>query len=253
MENPSVGIVVPTLGKRLSYLVLALTSIRSAGDCLIYVVSPQPKELEQRIDPRLYDKMLQDPRIGLSAAIDFGVRALPESVKYVNWLGDDDLLVPGAITVTRSVIEKDQRISYVYGRCQYIDELGNNLWLNKSGRWATLLMRCGPQLVPQPGALFRRDMYEEVGGLDPQLKWAFDLDLFIKLTRLGTASYVPRTISKFRWHNDSLSVSGRVNSVNEASAVRVAALPKPIRSVCFVWEKPLQLLIRHGGRIVHHF
>jgi GT2 family glycosyltransferase len=250
MEDLTVGVVVPTLGNRLDYLVKSLTSIRSAGHCLIYVVCPQPKELEQHIEPTLYDKMLLDPGSGLSAAINFGIRALPESVHFVNWLGDDDLLASESITVARSALESDEDISFVYGRCQYIDEVGNDLWLNKSGRWASALMRFGPQLVPQPGALFRRDKYEEVGGLNPELRFAFDLDLFIGLSRIGKTRFVPQTLAKFRWHQDSLSVSGRANSVAEASSVRVRALPARFKSASRIWEIPLQFVILHSGAIV---
>jgi len=242
--------VVPTLGKRLNYLIQALMSIREAGDSFLCVVSPQPDELQTKIDSKLYDRILPDPGRGLSAAIDFGIRALPDFVKYVNWLGDDDLLVAGSITLALSVIESDEDISLVFGRCQYIDEQSNHLWLNKSGRWTTTLMRVGPQLVPQPGALISRGRYEEVGGLNHDLKWAFDLDLFLKLSRVGATAFIPATLAKFRWHDDSLSVGGRAGSVAEASAVRVAALPSQLRAVSVVWEKPLQMLIRHSGRIL---
>lgn len=252
MDCPRVGLVIPTLGNRLDYLVKSLTSIRSAGNCLIYVVCPQPKKLEQHIAPTLYDKMLLDPGNGLSAAINFGIRALPRSVQFVNWLGDDDLLVSESITVARSALESDEDIAFVYGRCQYIDEVGNDLWLNKSGRWASVLMRFGPQLVPQPGALFRRDKYEEVGGLDPELRWAFDLDLLLKLLQVGSTRFIPETLAKFRWHQGSLSVGKRTGSVSEASEVRVAALPKMLRPISALWEAPMRLLIRFSGRVVHH-
>lgn len=252
MKSAVVGVVVPTLGKRIDYLVQALMSIRDAGDCVVYVVSPQPDELQTRIDPMLYDRILADPGRGLSAAIDHGLRELPVSVKYVNWLGDDDLLVPESITVARSVIEVDDSISLVFGGCQYIDDEGNELWLNKSGQWATTLMRFGPQLVSQPGALFRRDRYEEVGGLCPQFEFAFDLDLFIRISRIGKSKHIPTTLAKFRWHEDSLTVRGRSRSVAEASAIRIAALPRLVSLFSFVWEVPLRVLIWRIGGLVKH-
>lgn len=252
MGKAIVGVVVPTLGKRHSYLIQALTSIRSAGESLIYVVTPQPQKLESMLGANLYDKILLDSGIGLSSAIDYGLRAFPTYVEYINWLGDDDLLVPGSITHALSIINETDDISYVFGRCQYIDENGNNLWLNKSGAWASSLMRFGPQLIPQPGALFRRDKYLEIGGLNPELKWAFDLDLLIRLSQVGESRFTPMTLAKFRWHQGSLSVGGRAGSVVEASAVRVAALPRHLQGVSFLWEKPLQMLIRHGGSIVKY-
>lgn len=247
-----VGIVVPTLGKRVNYLNQALKSIRSAGESLVFVVTPQVQKLESLLEKDLYDRILFDSGSGLSSAIDQGLRAFPPHVKYLNWLGDDDLLVPGSIMDALSQIGKDENVSYVFGRCQYIDENGNDLWLNKSGTWATSLMRYGPQLVPQPGALFRRDRYLEVGGLNRGLKWAFDLDLLLRLSRVGESRYIPLVLAKFRWHQGSLSVGGRAGSVAEASAVRVAALPRYLQRVSVFWEMPLQVLIRHGGSIVKY-
>ena len=252
MGEAIVGIVIPTLGTRPNYLIQALTSIRSAGECLIYVVTPQPQKLQSMLETNLYDKILLDPGTGLSSAIDYGLRAFPAYVNYTNWLGDDDLLVPDSITHALSIISKNEHISFVFGRCQYIDEDGKNLWLNKSGAWASSLMRFGPQLIPQPGALFRRDRYLEIGGLNPELKWAFDLDLLIRLSQVGELRFTPMTLAKFRWHQGSLSVGGRAGSVVEASAVRTAALPRYLQGVSFFWEKPLQMLIRHGGSIVKH-
>jgi GT2 family glycosyltransferase len=100
--------------------------------------------------------------------------------------------------------------------------------------------------------LFRRDKYEEVGGLDPELRWAFDLDLLIKLSQVGSTRFIPETLAKFRWHQGSLSVGKRTGSVSEASEVRVAALPKTLRPLSVLWETPIRLLIRFSGRVVHH-
>ncbi|MBW8870871.1 MAG: hypothetical protein JF618_01400, partial [Leifsonia sp.] len=53
----------------------------------------------------------------------------------------------------------------MYGGCDYIDENGAKVWQNNSGPWAAPLLRIGPDLVPQPGSLFRRSAVEEVGEL----------------------------------------------------------------------------------------
>ena len=112
-----------------------------------------------------------------------------------------------------------------FGQCQYIDAEGRPIWLNKSGKWVVPLMSVGPQLLPQPGSLFDRAVFEEIGGLDESLKWAFDLDLFLKFRRRGRLEFVDAPLAEFRWHQDSLSVGSRSGSVNEASLVRRRHLP----------------------------
>ena len=245
--NSSVGIVVPTLGTRPDYLRQCLTSIRAAGDALIHIVIPSSVNLPSVIEPDLYDAIIEDPRLGLAAAIDVGLRSFPDSVVFVNWLGDDDELVAGSIHRAVSVLEDDSRIALVYGGCEYSDGVGKRLWVNKSGKYAKYLMRFGPQLIPQPGALFRKDAYEQIGGLNRRYKWAFDLDLLIRLSRVGKLHFLPATLGRFRWHKGSLSVGGRQGSVREASEIRIAALPAVVRVFAPLWEKPIWWAIMRAG------
>ena len=247
MVDPGVGILVPTLGTRQDFLVQALSSIRLAGDALIHVIAPRNASLETQIPAHLFDLLLDDPGNGLASAIDFGLRSFPDSVVFVNWLGDDDELVAGSLHRTVSVLEDDSRIALVYGGCEYIDGVGQRLGVNKSGKSAKYLMRFGPQLIPQPAALFRRDAYEQIGGLDSRYKWAFDLDLLIRLSRVGKLHYLPTTLGRFRWHEGSLSVGGRQGSVREASEIRIAALPTVVRVIAPLWERPIRWAIMRAG------
>ena len=112
------------------------------------------------------------------------------------------------------------------------------------------MLRFGPDLIPQPGALFRRSSFEAVGGLDSRFGWAFDFDLFIKLSKLGKARFINQTLASFRWHPQSLSVEFRKKSVAEASTVRVNHLPKALRPISFLWELPVrQATLLAGGRV----
>lgn len=245
--NSRVGIVVPTLGTRPDYLCQCLLSIRATSDARIHIVAPSSVDFATVIEPGLFDAVINDPGLGLAAAIDVGLKSFPDSVVYVNWLGDDDELIVGSLHRTMSVLEGDSRIALVYGGCEYIDSEGKSLWVNKSGTYAKYLMRFGPQLIPQPGALFRRDAYEQIGGLDNRYKWAFDLDLMIRLLRVGKLRFLPTTLGRFRWHEGSLSVGGRQGSVREASEIRIAALPAVVRVFAPLWEKPIRWAIMRAG------
>jgi hypothetical protein len=102
-------------------------------------------------------------------------------------------------------------------------------------------------LIPQPGALFRRETFEFVGGLDTRYDWAFDLDLLIKLSKAGKIKHLKAWVSNFRWHPDSLSVEYRQMSVSEASRVRMSHLPKILIPISLVWEFPVRLATMMAG------
>jgi GT2 family glycosyltransferase len=114
------------------------------------------------------------------------------------------------------------------------------VWRNSSGRWASPLLHIGPDLVPQPGSLIRRSAWQAVGGVRTDLGWAFDFDLFLKLSKVGTLRFIPVVLAAFRWHADSLSVGQRRDSVREASQVRRDHLPPWIRPISGIWERPVR-------------
>jgi hypothetical protein len=249
-----VGIVVPTLGKRPDYLIQCLESISKATakgqSPFVTIVAPKSFDPSKYIDSGLVNKVVDDPGKGLSGAINLGISSMPEDIKYVNWLGDDDLLAGESLDLTHAFLDENPKTVLVFGACDYVDPKGEILWTNKSGQFAVPLLRFGPDLIPQPGALFRRESFNLVGGLNPSYNWAFDFDMLIKLGKIGKLSYLPRTLASFRWHPESLSVEFRKMSVSEASKVRVSHLPRILRLISLAWEYPVsQLTLIAGNRV----
>ena len=248
--NEKCGIVVPTLGLRSEYLEQCLRSIRDAGDCHICIVVPQDVDLSKMDSAGLVDQRVDDLGKGLAQAIDLGLRSLPESIEYINWLGDDDLLAPLSLNVASQFLNAHPDVIMVFGSCDYIDSEAKVLWKNVSGQWAIPLLRFGPCLIPQPGALFRAEAYERVGGLRSDFKWAFDFELFIRFSKIGSIRYISQTLASFRWHNDSLSVGGRHGSVLEASKARSIHLPVIFRLFSFIWEFPVRFITKYAGNFI---
>lgn len=231
---------MPTIGGRPEYLPLALRSIREAGNCYILLVGNKGFDAGKLLAEGLIDKYLDEPVSGLAAKINYGFRQLPEDIEFINWLGDDDLLTPGSLAVATERLAASDKPVLVFGGCDYIDPLGKKIFSNRSGQWAVPLLRFGPQLIPQPGALYRRDAFEKVGGLSDKYGWAFDFELFYSLSEIGKAVYLPKVLANFRWHPGSLSVSRRRESVNEASSVRKSHLPKSLVAISELWEWPVR-------------
>jgi hypothetical protein len=250
MSAPVSAVVVPTLGQRPEYLEQSLRSIRVAGEAYILLVGPAAFDSSALVNAGLIDEWLVETGTSLPAAINQGFDALPASIRYIAWLGDDDLLRPHSLEITQTYLETHAKSAVVYGRCDYIDEAGTLVWTNHSGPWAAPLLRVGPDLIPQPGSLFRRSAFVATGGLRTDLGWAFDLDIFLRLARFGRLSYVRRTLAAFRWHAGSLSVGQRDNSVREASQVRREFLPAWVRPVSGVWERPVRWATSRAGDFV---
>ena len=237
-----VGMVIPTIFSRPTLLPQAAESILNQGVEVELIVGC-PEDLMQSVKQVLPAGVMvvaETPGVGLAQKINDLFARLPQDCQFIGWLGDDDLLAPGSLKAATNALEANPEASMVFGGCQYIDPEGNNLFQNKSGRWAVPLLRFGPQLIPQPGSLFNRAAFEKAGGLSSNYSMAFDFDLFIKLSKLGKVIFIPRTLASFRWHPGSLSVSRRWLSVTEASSVRVSHLPGILRPVAWVWEWPVK-------------
>ena len=247
---PRIAVVIPTLGQRPDLLRRSLESLRAAGEAHLILVAPAALDASDLIAAGLLDEKLDETGRTPAGAINQGFAAAPATADYLAWLGDDDVLRPGALTRTSAFLDQHPKSSAVYGSCEYIDEQDRVVWKNRSGRWAAWILRFGPDLIPQPGSLFRRSSLEKVGELRSDLGWAFDFDLFIRLQKVGRLSFIPEVLAGFRWHPGSLSVGQRRRSVEDASRVRVSHLPKALRPISVIWEAPVRWVTFRAAGLV---
>jgi GT2 family glycosyltransferase len=234
-------LVIPTLGRRTELLSLTLRSIADQTDepADIVVVIP-PDAAEARALAAAAGATLVDDPGGMSAAINKGFAKASEQHEYVNWIGDDDLLSPGSLAAAAAALDADPEAVVAFGYCDYIDDSGRVLFTSKAGRMAPWLMTWGPDLVPQPGCLFRRTTVQAVGGIDPSLSYAMDLDLLLRLRKRGTFVNTRRTLSSFRWHAASTTVANRAPSLDESEMVKRRYLDRRLRWGAPLWERPVR-------------
>jgi GT2 family glycosyltransferase len=240
VSEPRVLLVVPTLGTRPELLDQCLASI--AGQSVqveILLVAPEGSAVAAELAAKYGAGFLPDPG-SLASAINVGAAAAGEHIEYLNWLGDDDLLEPESLARTVACLEGNPKATVAYGACRYIDEEGQELWVSRAGPWATRILAWGPDLIPQPGMLVRRAAWNSVGGVDESYKFAFDLDLLLKLKAIGPLLDVGEIVSSFRWHGDSLTVGDRTTSLQESERARRSSLSPRVRSVAWIWERPVR-------------
>ena len=215
-----VGFVIPTLGKRPEMLSRVLSSIEPIAYEILVVA---PKDSWGQISEAYKDipiKMIADPGTGLAAAINEGFRNLGEDIEFANWIGDDDGVYPDQFVELKKTLENSNAVA-VFGDCDYKLEDGTRLGRSSAGNTALKSLGWGPDLIPQPTALFRLDALQQVGLVDETYRLAFDYDLFLKLKQHGPILHFPEPTGYFTWHADSLSVSNRFPSAKEAHIIRM--------------------------------
>ena len=243
-------IVVPTLGRRDRFLSECLTSIRDQDvHADIVVVRPSGATHVDRLAEE-FGAGIRDDVGSLPGSINAGVQQHWRGHDFVTWLGDDDALEPASFDRVCRTLDSQPAAVAAFGYCRYVDESGRTLWISKAGRLAPAILPWGPDLVPQPGMLIRSHAWQAVGGLDESYRFAFDLDLLLKLKSLGTLEPVDHIVSSFRWHPQSLTVSDRTTNLIESERAKRAHLPPTLKPIAPVWELPVRWATRFAANRV---
>lgn len=250
MARSRILMIIPTLGTRIDFLSQALQSISSQDtQADIVVVCPREATEATYIAHQHHAIVIDDPGT-LPKAINAGATQLREHHEFIAWLGDDDLLEPQSLTTTTTTLDNHQEATVAFGACRYINSHGSKLWLSKAGAWAPRILSWGPDLIPQPGMLVRVQAWKQVRGVDESLSMAFDLDLLLKLKKLGPLIDTKTTVASFRWHESSLTASDRTRNLHESEMVKRRHLSSTQMKLKWLWEGPVRFATRLAAREV---
>jgi glycosyltransferase involved in cell wall biosynthesis len=248
----AVLVVLPTLGRRMASLRDALQSVddqRAEVDLRLVVVLPVAATDARLLAVSFGADLVDDPKLGLAAAMNVGVAARAGETFYVG-LGDDDLLRPHGIKTLLGLAAKLDNTVVAYGACDYIDGDSRIIGTNRAGRLASIVLSWGPNLIPHPGALIDLDALEKVGGFAENRPYTMDLDAFLRLKRIGRFVCTKVPVSAFRWHADSLTVADRKTSAREALDVKRNYLTGPVRGISLLWLGPISMATIAAGELV---
>jgi glycosyltransferase involved in cell wall biosynthesis len=242
MPKQDILVILPTLGDRLDTLRETLEAIdaqRSDVALTLVVVAPVGATEARALATSHGATVVDDPKHGISAAINHGLAAR-DGEDYYAWIGDDDLFRPGGLLTLKTILDARPESVLAYGGCEYIDPTGKVLAVSNAGALAKFLLPWGPDLIPHPGTMIRLDALEAIGGFDVSLKYAMDLDAFLKLRKHGSFAWTRKSVSAFRWHPDSLTVANRLNSSRESEAVKTRHAPPVVRWLSPAWNYPIR-------------
>lgn len=133
--------------------------------------------------------------------------------RYVVKLDADDLLTPGSLARSAALLSAHPGVAFCYGRVDdfegappAVDPAPARAWTVWRGdRWTERVLRRGHNVIRQPEVMIRRDALEAAGGYRPQLPWAEDLNLWLRLAAVGDVGRVAGpTQGLYRLHDASL-------------------------------------------------
>lgn len=243
------GVAIPTQGTRPDFLKQAIASVRKIEGAKLFLGVPAGSNLEIDV-PKETEVIEFDTAEKLTTKLDSLVDAMEDEIEFVAWIGDDDLIYADATEKNLRKISKNPEACVIFGECDYIDMNGSTLFATKWGKFANLFLLTGPNFLPQPSSIIRRRALSEVGGFGASVFQAFDYDLFLRLSKVGSLLYVPNVTAAYRWHPDSLTVKNRFTSAMQSSRIRFSNRSVALNIICAPLE-PLVIISTYlAGKFV---
>ena len=122
--------------------------------------------------------------------------------EIVAWLNSDDCYLPAAISSAVEAFQTNPDAVMVYGDMLAIDE---NDFVTNTFRYHQLTLEdlfCF-QIIGQPAVFMRREVFEQVNGLDLNFHFLLDHHLWIRIAAQGKIVHVPQIWSAARYHSEA--------------------------------------------------
>jgi glycosyltransferase involved in cell wall biosynthesis len=168
---------------------------------------------------RKYEHSLQwksAPDRGTADAVNRGF-ALGKG-EILGFLNADDLYHPHAVSTAVRNLCENREAAGVYGDAWWIDETGARIapYPVRSFDRALLEREC---FICQPASFFRREAFENIGGLDPGFNLTFDYDFWLRLTRTFSLRRIDASLADSRMHQANKTLGQRDSVFRETFKV----------------------------------
>jgi glycosyltransferase involved in cell wall biosynthesis len=227
MAKQQIGVVVPTLNSAAT-LTWTLCSLRSQRDISVEIIVADSGSTDGTADICKFwgVRTIYVPPGSMYRAINVGIRQL--DAEWVTYLNSDDCVYPNSYArlVARG---EEQHASFVYADCDFVDYEGRFLFVMKSPSPRRLpgLVRLSPLFggrvgFGQPAAIYRKSVFEELGGFDEKYRNIGDTDFFFRLITSGrpVAKLQRPPVAAFRLHALQLSNREGANMRQELASFR---------------------------------
>jgi glycosyltransferase involved in cell wall biosynthesis len=194
------------------------------------------ESFQERLNIRIIDapqsgNWMQNTNVGLGAA----------KTSYCTMLHQDDVWMPGRVAALKGLSDRHPDAALWVHDSWFIDSTDRNVGrfgppfggleklVSEDDATSTLLVQ---NTLALPAVMFRRDAVLNSGGLDENLWYTADWDLWLRLARTGPLAWLPDRLSGFRLHGSSLTskgsrnIDGFRNQLTTVLSRHISALPE---------------------------
>jgi len=227
-RNPRVSVVLPVWNGA-QFLGDALASLRtqSLGDFEVIViddgsddVTPEIIRNEASGDHRI-SLITNIRRSGMGHVFNQGIRAAKG--EYIARMDADDIAHPDRFARQVDFLDSNRDVGVVGSQILLIDACGASLGIRRYPVGDNDLRRAMARYSPfaHPATMYRRRLVTDLGGYDSRWAPAEDLDLWIRMSRLGELANHPDTLLSYRLHGGSVTSRQGVRMQFQSTRVRI--------------------------------
>jgi glycosyltransferase involved in cell wall biosynthesis len=172
----------------------------------------------QKYSPWLY-YYVSEPDRGQSHAINKGLAVSTGDVQA--WINTDDLYFPGALLQVGKRFYEELDFDVLYGNAVIINETGKRTGEILSVPFNHQAFLHGTvHLAVQSAVFWRRDLFQRVGGVNEDLHYAMDVDMYVRFIAAGgNFRFLHTTLGAYRLYGESKTIANPEQSSIEAAAI----------------------------------
>lgn len=225
MGDALIGVVMPVFNCE-RYVSKALNSLLRESDLRLQVVVVDDGSVDGTRD-RVRAvaqrhgcvRLLECEHGGVSKARNAGLRAFGDEVSLVTFLDGDDLNAGGRIQRQLELLNAHPEVEWVIGQLQiFEDEDDENLRPRAGSRTVTI------RGVSLSAALFRRGIFDSIGFLAEDMRYAEDCDFYLRLLEAETPYWLDDEVAVFYRRHGS-------NATNDVARTRLGFMDALRRSL----------------------
>lgn len=194
-------------------------------------------------------KIVSAPDRGQADAINKGFALATGDIGA--FLNSDDTFLPGALQRVAAEIDPAQGRHVVMGRCRFIDVHGRYGGIEHPSYFEShqrVLEVWKGHMIPQPAVFWTSAAWNKTGGMDLNLKYHLDYDLFCRMSKHYRFHMIDQVLATYRLHAESKTEAwGEAERM--ADSIRLSRRYWGSRRSLMYWQLALSLAVYRFDRL----